>query len=250
MRRAGAASDLPHHIYGLHPVAAALRNPERRRRHLLATANALRRLAALDARPDVPVEEVDAGRLTRQLGGDAVHQGCLLFCEPLPERTLDDMISARRLVALDQVTDPHNVGAVLRSCAGFAVDGLIVTARNSPRETPVLAKSAAGAIDYVPMLRVRNLANALQALTRAGVITVGLEAGSPHTLEACALREPFALVLGAEGKGLRQRTQAVCERLAGLALPGRMPSLNVSNAAAVALYVADRTVREGGEGRN
>ena len=231
---------LAHHLHGLHPVAAALQNPARRRHRLLATANALRRLTAMGAAPNLPVEEVDTGRLSRLLGGDAVHQGCVLFCEPLPEYRLEDLATARRLVALDQVSDPHNVGAVLRSCAAFAVDALILTARNSPRETPALAKAAAGALELVPIVRVRNLAETLGTLDHAGVMTIGLDAEAGQALEAVGLAEPFALVLGAEGSGLRQRTRQTCRALAGIDMPGRMPSLNVSNAAALALYIADR----------
>lgn len=236
-----------HHLYGLHPVAAAFVNPARRRHRLLATGNARRRLEGMGAVPDVPVETVEAGRLTRLLGGDAVHQGCLLYCDPLPERRLEDAPAARRLVALDQVTDPHNVGAVLRSCAAFAVDAVVVTTRHSPRETPVLAKAAAGALELVPLLRAGNLADALLALSEEGVATVGLDAAAEQALEELALGEPFCLVMGAEGRGLRQRTGQSCRYLARIDMPGRMPSLNVSNAAALALYIADRAAgkREG-----
>jgi 23S rRNA (guanosine2251-2'-O)-methyltransferase len=146
-------------------------------------------------------------------------------------------------MVLDQVTDPHNVGAILRSCAAFAVDALVVTMRNSPSESAVLAKSAAGALDIVPILRVRNLSRALEDMADTGVITVGLDAKSGQALEQTPLSEPFALVMGAEGRGLRQKTGETCRHLAQIDMPGRMPSLNVSNAAALALYVADRTVR-------
>lgn len=237
-----AAAPEPHHLYGLHAVAAAFANPGRRRHRLVATRNALHRLESLGAAPDVRVELVESRRLSGVLGGDAVHQGCLLYCDPLPERPLEDIRAARRLVALDQVTDPHNVGAVLRSCAAFGVDGVIVTTRHSPRETPVLAKAAAGALELIPLLRVVNLADALLALTEAGVTTVGLDAAAEHALEEIGLGEPFCLVLGAEGRGLRQRTGETCRHLARIDMPGRMPSLNVSNAAALALYIADRTV--------
>lgn len=231
------ASPLDHHVYGLHAVAAAVANAERRRHRLLATTNALRRLGTP---VDVPVEVVDSKRLNRLLGADAVHQGVLLFCDPLPEPSDEEMAAARRLVVLDQVTDPHNVGAILRTAAAFAVDAVVVTARHSPRESAVLAKSAAGALDAVPLVRARNLAGALARIEAAGVRTIGLAADAGMPLEAAGIAEPFALVLGAEGKGLRQKTREMCSQLARIDMPGRMPSLNVSNAAALALYVADR----------
>lgn len=234
---------MPHHLYGLHTVAEALANPARRSHRLLATANALRRLEAMGGAPAVPVEETEAGKLSRLLGGDAVHQGCLLYCDPLPERPLDDFLIASRLCVLDQVTDPHNVGAVLRSAAAFAVEAVIVTDRHSPRETAVLAKSAAGALDIVPLVRVRNLANALEQLAKAGFATVGLDAAADAALDEMPLAEPCAIVLGAEGRGLREKTAATCGRLARIDMPGRMPSLNVSNAAALAFHIADRATR-------
>ncbi len=192
---------------------------------------------------DVDVEEIEAGRLTRLLGPDAVHQGCLLYCAPLREPSLEDLAGMRRIVVLDQVTDPHNVGAILRSCAAYAVDALVVTERHSPHETPVLAKAAAGALDIVPILRVRNLSAALEELSGAGITTVGLAGEAEHALDEITLSEPFALVMGAEGKGLRQKTRETCDTLARIDMPGAMPSLNVSNAAVVALYVADRLSR-------
>ncbi|TCT06522.1 23S rRNA (guanosine2251-2'-O)-methyltransferase [Tepidamorphus gemmatus] len=229
-------------MFGLHPVAAAFANPARNRHRLLATANALRRLAEMGVVPDVEVEETTTAAIGRLLGNDAVHQGCLLYCEPLAEPDIGDLAAARRLLVLDQVTDPHNVGAVLRSAAAFAADAVVVTERHSPRETAVLAKSAAGALDMVPVVRVRNLSKALEELAAAGVLTVGLDAGADAPLEMVPIAEPFALVLGAEGKGLRQKTRETCARLARIDMPGAMPSLNVSNAAALALYIADRAI--------
>lgn len=221
-------------------MAAAFANPARTRHRLVATANALRRLQEMGVIPDVAVEEATTSAIGRLLGDDAVHQGCLLYCDPLPEPELDDLSAARRLLVLDQVTDPHNVGAVLRSAAAFAADAVVVTERHSPRETAVLAKSAAGALDMVPIVRVRNLSKALEDLAAAGVMTIGLDAAADAALEDIPIAEPFALVMGAEGKGLRQKTRETCARLARIDMPGAMPSLNVSNAAALALYVADR----------
>lgn len=248
-RRAFPADD-DHVIYGLHPVASAFANPNRLRHRLVATANALRRLREQGTEPDVPVEKMTSNAISRLVGPDAVHQGCLLYCDPLPDQALTDLqapegASDLRLLVLDQVTDPHNVGAVLRSAAAFAMAGIVVTARHSPRETAVLAKSAAGALDVVPLIRVRNLASALEELNAAGYRTIGLDAEADRAIEEMDFGGPYALVLGAEGKGLRQKTAATCTDLARIDMPGRMPSLNVSNAAALALYIADRK-SEGG----
>ncbi|MEJ8574439.1 RNA methyltransferase [Microbaculum marinum] len=172
-----------------------------------------------------------------------MHQGCVLYCDPLPEQPLADLDQPNRLLLLDQVTDPHNVGAVLRSAAAFDMGAVVVTARHSPRETAVLAKSAAGALDVVPLARVRNLSGTIEELNGRGFTTIGLDASADSTLEALAPTEPYALVLGAEGKGLRQKTRETCSHLARIDMPGRMPSLNVSNAAVLALYIADRLAR-------
>ena len=232
-----------HYLYGLHTVAAALANPVRQHHRLLVTANAARRLQLADKALTLAVEEVDVRALDRLVGGDAVHQGCVLFCDPLPEPDIGALSESRRLLGLDQVTDPHNGGAILRNAAAFAVDALIVTSRHSPQETAVLAKSAAGALDLVPIARVRNLSQTIEDLRLAGHLTVGLAGDAEYALDGLALREPFALVLGAEGKGLRQKTRDTCEALGRIDMPGEIASLNVSNAAAVALYISDRAVR-------
>jgi len=144
------------------------------------------------------------------------------------------------VLVLDQITDPHNVGAILRTAAGFAVNAVVTTARHSPEATGVLAKSASGALEYVPIVTVQNLARALETLRERGFLLVGLDSTGDADLGDAALRAPLALVLGAEGKGLRQLTRATCDQVARLDLPGRIKSLNVSNAAALALYVVTK----------
>jgi 23S rRNA (guanosine2251-2'-O)-methyltransferase len=139
---------------------------------------------------------------------------------------------------LDQITDPHNVGAILRSAAAFAVTAIVLTARHSPEATGVLAKSASGALEYVPLVAVQNLARGLETLRNQGFLLVGLDSAGENNLADLPLWAPLALVLGAEGKGLRQLTRATCDHLARLDLPGRLTSLNVSNAAALSLYIA------------
>jgi len=144
------------------------------------------------------------------------------------------------VLVLDQITDPHNVGAILRTAAAFAVAGVVTTARHSPETTGVLAKSASGALEFVPIVVVQNLARAVAALKERGFFILGLDSEGPVDLAKVELSAPLALVLGAEGKGLRQGTRAACDQLAHLDLPGAIKSLNVSNAAALALYVTTR----------
>jgi 23S rRNA (guanosine2251-2'-O)-methyltransferase len=207
-------------LYGWHTVKAALENPARRIHRLLATENAARRLA-----------------------DDAVHQGLLAEADPLSAPTVSELEPDGIVLVLDQITDPHNVGAILRSAAAFAVGAIVTTARHSPEATGVLAKSASGALELVPMVTVQNLARGLEELRQHGFLLVGLDSGGDDDLAAVTLRAPLALVLGAEGKGLRQLTKATCDRLARIDVPGEIKSLNVSNAAALALYVASRSLR-------
>jgi 23S rRNA (guanosine2251-2'-O)-methyltransferase len=237
-RRADAPTDVI--LYGWHTVTAALANPQRHIRRLLVTENALRRLTeeniALKVTPDV----VRPGAIDARLTPDAVHQGLLAEADPLPSPSIEDMDPSGLVLVLDQITDPHNVGAILRTAAAFAVAAIVTTARHSPDATGVLAKSASGALELVPIVIVQNLARALAGLKERGFLTVGLDSSAPDDLAATELRAPLALVLGAEGKGLRQLTGATCDRLARLDLPGEIKSLNVSNAAALALYIASR----------
>jgi len=228
--------DAPVILYGWHTVSAALTNPARRIRRLWATENALRRLKDEGiAGPTAELVRPDA--IAARLPADAVHQGLLAEADPLPSPDIEDLQDGIVLV-LDQITDPHNVGAIVRTAAAFGVTAIVTTARHSPEATGVLAKSASGGLEAVPLVTVTNLARGLDVLKRSGFLLVGLAGEAETDLAAAELRRPLALVLGAEGKGLRQLTRATCDVLARLTLPGAIKSLNVSNAASVALYVA------------
>jgi 23S rRNA (guanosine2251-2'-O)-methyltransferase len=239
-RRATARAPDDVILYGWHTVKAALENPVRRIRRLYATENAARRLAEDGVALPVMPEIVRPDAIAERLSPDAVHNGLLAEADPLPAPALDELAPSGLILVLDQITDPHNVGAILRTAAGFAVAAVVTTARHSPEATGVLAKSASGALEYVPIVTVQNLARALAALRERGWLLVGLDSSGDADLSEAALRAPLALVLGAEGRGLRQLTRATCDRVARLDLPGRIKSLNVSNAAALALYVASK----------
>ena len=237
------ATGRPIILYGWHPVKAALENPARRIRHLWTTENAARRLAdehvTLPVAPDIVRPDAIASRLP----ADAVHQGLMAEADPLLAPDIENLAPEGLVLVLDQITDPHNVGAILRSAAAFATGAIVTTARHSPEATGVLAKAASGALEYVPLVLVQNLARALGALKERGFLVVGLDSNGDADLAATELRTPLALVLGAEGRGLRQLTRATCDCVARLDLPGAIKSLNVSNAAALALYVATSRMR-------
>jgi len=224
-------------LYGWHPVTLALTNPRRKIRRLYATENAARRLAEEGIVSPVAAELVRPDAIASRLGPDAVHQGLLAEVDHLPVRSLADIEPDGIVLVLDQITDPHNVGAILRSAAAFGVKAIVTTQRHSPEATGVLAKAASGALEYVPVVAVQNLARALNELKELGFQTVGLDSAGQETLGRIALRAPLALVLGAEGKGLRQLTRETCDVVARLDMPGAIKSLNVSNAAALALYI-------------
>ncbi|MBZ9847592.1 RNA methyltransferase [Mesorhizobium sp. CA14] len=226
-------------LYGLHTVRAALDNPRRKISTMLVTRNAAERLsigelAALPFKAEL-VEPKDIDRIT---GSDAVHQGVLIEAEPLKPKRLDALGDTKLVLVLDQVTDPHNVGAILRSAVAFGAGALITTARHSPQESGVLAKSASGALEHIDQIEVKNLADTLAQLHEAGFQTIGLDSEGPADLEKTFDGDKIALVLGAEGKGLRQKTRETVTALARLDMPGAIRSLNVSNAAAVSLYAA------------
>lgn len=230
-------------LFGVHPVEAALANPNRRIRRLLATPNAALRLeAAIKARGLTP-EDATPRDLDNMLGADTVHQGLLLEAEHLEEPSFAELAEAAAsgagpIIVLDHVTDPHNVGAVLRSAAAFGSAGIVMTRRHSPPLNGTLAKSASGALEQIPVLLVQNLARAMLDMKEQGITLLGLDGTATHAIEDEPLSGPVALVLGAEGKGLRQLTAETCDRTVRIATAGTLASLNVSNAAAVALHLA------------
>ena len=242
-------------LYGRHAVAAALGNPRRRWRRLAVLAGQEQEAAALVAAARAerrgsadPIEVLDRAAFEARLPEGAVHQGWALQVEPLEPPDLDDVLRAievsapeaahRRavLVMLDQVSDPHNVGAVLRSAAAFGAAAVIVAEHGAPPASGALAKAASGALDLVPLIRVVNLARALDRLKEAGFWICGLDEGAPAPLSALDLGARVVLVLGSEGGGLRRLVRDACDYLARLPTRPDMPSLNVSNAAAIALY--------------
>ncbi|MGG6895342.1 MULTISPECIES: 23S rRNA (guanosine(2251)-2'-O)-methyltransferase RlmB [Rhizobium] len=224
-------------LYGLHTVRAALGNPERKNIKLSTTQNALVRLeiGPVDSL-GVPVEIVSPQDIDKVLGPEAIHQGVMLETRPLPVRRLEALKGSPLLLVLDQVTDPHNVGAIMRSAVAFDAGAVITTQRHSPTESGVLAKSASGALELIPYIQITNLADALSELHRLGFTTIGLDSEGPAPLEGTFSGDKIALVLGSEGKGLRQKTRETVNALARLDMPGAIKSLNVSNAAAIALY--------------
>ncbi len=243
-----AAVGSPYWLFGVHPIEAALRNPRRRPHRLLHTAEAavhhgaLLQLAKARAQGAPRLEPVDREALARLLPPGAVHQGLALLAEPLPAvdiyEVCDGLADADQaaLLVLDQVTDPHNVGAILRSAAAFGARAVICTERHAAAETGVLAKAASGALELVPLVAVTNLARAMETLKEAGVWCVGLAAEAEQTIAAANLTGKTAIVLGAEGTGLRRLTREHCDLLVRLPTQGPIAQLNVSNAAAVALY--------------
>lgn len=227
-------------LYGLHTVAAALANPRRRIFRLVATKNALRRLTEAGATVQIDPEEAGPRDIDRLVGADAVHQGVAAEVAPLATLTLNELAGAGLIVVLDQVTDPHNVGAILRTALAFSADAVLSTARHAPAESGVLAKAASGALDRLPLITVTNLARALEEIGRMGFTRIGLDSAAEAPLEEVIGDDRVALVLGAENKGLRELTRKLCDHLARLEAPGPLASLNVSNAAAIALYLASR----------
>jgi 23S rRNA (guanosine2251-2'-O)-methyltransferase len=236
-RQATKAENRPR-FWGRHAVAAALANPERRIVRIWATREAA---ADYDIDPSIPVTFADVADMGRLVPRDAPHQGIVAEVERLEDLLLADLLDlaqdGRPLLVLDQVTDPHNVGAILRSAAAFGALGVVTQDRHAPPESGALAKAASGALETMPWVRVVNLARALDDMAAAGFWRIGLAGEAETTLAEALGPARVALVLGAEGEGMRQNTEAHCDALARLPISG-IESLNVSNAAAVALYAA------------
>ncbi len=237
-RGSGRASAGAVRLWGRHAVEAALKNPERNHRKLWATREGI---ASLDGElpADFPIEYAQPADLARLVARDAPHQGLVLDCDALEDVFLDEVMQgdpARPLVVLDQVTDPHNVGAIMRSAAAFNAAAIVTQDRHAPPESGTLAKSASGALEVVPWIRVVNLARALEEMAEAGYWRIGLDGEGKTTLGEALPSGPVALVLGAEGEGMRHNIMQHCDAIARLPMSGAVESLNVSNAAAIALY--------------
>ncbi len=227
-------------IYGLHPVRAALANPRRSIKRAVLSERAADEIG----RPllsRIRWETTDADGVARLVPTGAVHQGAALLCDPLPAEPLDSVLAApsadkSTVLVLDQITDPHNVGAILRSAAAFGARAVIVQDRHAPPESGTLAKAACGALDLVPYISVVNIARTLEELGKAGYWRIALAGDGEQTLQEACATGPAALVLGSEGEGLRRLVRERCDVTAFIPIEGRMESLNVSNAAAIALY--------------
>ena len=246
-RKPPAKASRPLRLYGVHPVAAALANPARRCRRLTATAAALaglrERLPGALERDGLVITEADRDAVARLLddvqGGGAIHQGLVLEVAPLvqpPFEELCDPDKAPRLVLLDRVNDPQNLGAVIRAAAAFGAGAVIVPDRHAPEISGALAKASAGTIEIVPLLRVANIARAIELLQRRGYWCIGLDGNAGRTLGSAKPDGAAALVLGAEGAGLRRLTRDRCDVLLRLPISDAVESLNLATAAAVALY--------------
>lgn len=236
-------------LWGRHAVTAALAHADRACFRLLATRAAIAGLGPLAHRPHLEVREAEAAELARRIASDAAHQGLLLEVGPLPPRALDELTGTddepRLLLALDQVSDPRNLGAILRSAAALGVGGVVVPRHGSAELGGACAKAASGALDRVPIAEVVNLARALAELRERGFAVLGLDASGPLALEQLPLNSRTVLVLGAEGTGLRRLTAERCDTLARLAIDPGAESLNVAVAAGVALYVIRHALRPG-----
>lgn len=226
-------------FWGRHAVLAALDNPARKIRKLSATHEGI---AGIDVPPGLQVEMAGVADLGRLVPQDAPHQGLVIEVEPLDDIGIEDLLASaedgRPLVILDQVTDPHNAGAIMRSALAFNALGLVTQDRHAPPESGALAKSASGALEVLPWCRVVNLARALDQIAEAGFWRIGLAGEGELTLSDALGGKRIALVLGAEGPGMRPNTASHCDAIARLPISDKIESLNVSNAAAIALYAA------------
>ncbi len=223
-------------LYGTHAVREALRGRRRKIFAIFATPDAAERLGPDLAAAGLVTTIVEAKDLSHRLGPNAVHQGIMAEVGPLPKVDLEEIVSQSGIVlVLDQITDPHNLGAILRTAAAFDIDALVMTERHSPELSGIVGKAASGGLEHVPIVTVVNLARALEELSELGYQRIGFDSEAGSSLAEIDLPRPVALVLGGEGKGLRRLTREKCDLLARLDMPGAIKSLNVSNACAVAL---------------
>ncbi|TBW32263.1 RNA methyltransferase [Siculibacillus lacustris] len=244
-RPGGGAPEGRVFLYGLHTVEVALANPRRVIHAIYVSRNAQARLVERGVVFPVEPQVVDPRWIDARVGEDAVHQGVLVETRPLEPVELTDLGRARLVLALDQVTDPHNVGAIMRSAVALGADALLTPGRHTPQESGVLAKAASGAVDLLTHIEVVNLARALGTLRKEGFTVVGLDSEGAAPLDATEVGPRTVLVLGAEGKGLRPVTREACDTLARIDLPGAIKSLNVSNAAVLSLWIVGRRHAQG-----
>ncbi|MBO4520943.1 MAG: 23S rRNA (guanosine(2251)-2'-O)-methyltransferase RlmB [Alphaproteobacteria bacterium] len=225
-------------LYGYHAVTAALQNPQRKIHRLLLGKETAEELPKKIIPAELIAEITDKATFEQLLPKGAVHQGIAALVSPLPAVFEEDLPEKETsvVVILDQVTDPHNVGAVMRSAAAFDADAVIITERNAPEATGVLAKSASGALELIPLIAASNLARTMQTLKERGYWCVGMDGNAEKTLRDAALPRKIALIMGSEGYGLRRLTAQNCDFMVKLPISPRVESLNVSNAAAIALY--------------
>ena len=233
-------------LFGLHAVRDALLNPARVKLRLVVTKNAADRLGDALLQRGITPEIADPRKFPAPLDPGSVHQGAAMEVKPLDWGPLVDIaVEGGLILCLDRVTDPHNVGAILRSAEVFGARAVVAPLRHAAPETGALAKTASGALERQPYLRVKNLSTSMEELRKMGYRLIGLDGTAEDTLEEVLPQSgPVALVLGAEGPGLREKTKETCDQLAKIAFSGEFGSLNVSNAAAVALYASRRTMKK------
>lgn len=235
-----AAPNGPVWLWGIHPVMAALANPDRKIQRICVTKNAAARLNEIGQLPTAP-EELLPKQIDDLLPRDAVHQGMAILSAPLPDLVIEDIAHLDRVVVFDQLTDPHNIGAIFRSASAFGFGAAILQTKNVPALTGVAAKTAAGALESVKEVRVVNISRAIDALKDTGFHVVGLDGdGDVSLVEAVTGAQKLAIVIGAEGSGMRQGVAASCDQIASIPISNAMESLNASNAAAIAFYEASR----------
>lgn len=226
-------------IYGKHAALAAIANPMRKIKRVIVTKTTRDEIGEKFFSGLKNIQIFEGKKLDDMLPREAVHQGIAVECEPLSQPSLQELLKQelnKPLLILDQVSDPHNVGAILRSCAAFEVGAVICTDRNAPAESGVMAKSASGALEIVPLISVSNLVQAIEVLKKAGYWIYGLDGEAKKAMHEIKFDRKTVLVMGAEGRGLRRLTGEHCDMLVKLPISPRMESLNVSNAAAVAMY--------------